>query len=71
MAKVLDEIRKAVERSGKSRYSISKAIGITQAQLSRLKHGKSGLSIESLERLAEHLELEIIIRPKRRQKRSK
>ena len=57
--------------SGTSRYAISKATGITQPQLSRLMHKKSGLSIESLERLADFLELEIVIRPKERSKGKK
>ncbi len=70
MGKVLDEIRNAIESSGTSRYAISKATGIPQAQLSRLMAGTSGLSIDSLERLADFLGLEIIIRRKR-SKRSK
>ncbi|REJ90642.1 MAG: XRE family transcriptional regulator [Planctomycetota bacterium] len=71
MAKVLDEIRRAIERSGESRYAISKATGIGEAQLSRLMAGQAGLSINRLELLADHLGLEIIIRPKRRRKASK
>ena len=71
MGKVLDEIRAAIEHSGTSRYAISKATRISQAQLSRLMAGQSGLSIDSLERLADHLGLEIVIRPKQQRKRSK
>ncbi len=47
-----------------------RATGIDQGQLSKLMSGEAGLSIASLERLAEFLNLEIIVRPKRR-KRSK
>ena len=68
MGKVLDEIREVIERSGTSRYAISKATGVSQAQLSRLMAGQSGLSIASLERVADYLGLEIIIRPKRQKK---
>ena len=73
MGKVLDEIRQAINDSGQTRYAISKATGISQAQLSRLKTGKSGLSIETLERLEDYLNLEIVLGPKRprRTKRSK
>ena len=71
MSKVLDEIRQAIDRSDHSRYAISKAIDISQAQLSRLMAGKSGLSIDSLERLAEFLNLEIVIRPKRRRRKGR
>ena len=66
MGKVLDEVRRAIKTGGQSRYAISQATGISQAQLSRLMSGQSGLSIESLELLTAHLGLEIVIRPKRR-----
>ncbi len=65
MSEVLDQIREAIRASGKTRYRLSKETSIPQSQLSRLMTGESGLSIESLERLAEVLDLEIIIRPKR------
>jgi len=71
MARVLDQIRKAIRQSGSTRYAISKGTGISEAQLSRLMAGRAGLSIESLERLAEHLELEIAIRPKQPKKGKK
>ena len=71
MGRVLLDVRKAIRRSGHTRYAISKATGIDQGQLSRLMKGKMGLSIDSLERLADFLELEIVIRPKSQRKRSK
>ena len=71
MAKLLDEIRRAIKRSEHTRYAISKATGIDQAQLSRLMAGKIGLSIDTLEQLADFLGLEIVIRPKRGTKRRK
>jgi transcriptional regulator with XRE-family HTH domain len=68
MGRVLDEIREAIEQSESSRYAISKVTGVSQAQLSRLMAGRSGLSIASLERVADYLGLEILIRPKRRKR---
>ena len=65
MAKVLEAMRRAVAASGLSRYAISKATGIDQAQLSRLMSGEKGLSLERLEKLADFLGMEIIVRPKR------
>ena len=67
MGRILDDIRKAIKASKKSRYAISKDTGISQGQLSDLMAGKKGLSIESLERLADYLGLEIVARRKRRQ----
>ncbi len=64
MSQIFDTIRKAIEASSKTRYRLSKETGIDQAQLSRLMSGKEGVSVENLERLAEALGLEIIIRPK-------
>jgi transcriptional regulator with XRE-family HTH domain len=66
MAKLLGAIRNAIRESGESRYAISKATGIDQAHLSRLLQGTSGLSLASLETLIAYLDLEIIIRPKRK-----
>lgn len=64
MSQIFDTIRKAIEASSKTRYRLSKETGIDQAQLSRLMSGKEGVSVENLERLAEALGLEIIIRSK-------
>jgi DNA-binding Xre family transcriptional regulator len=66
MSKVLDEIRKAIEASNETRYQLWKETGIKQSQLSRLMSGQSGVSVKNLERLAEALGLEIIIRRQRK-----
>ena len=68
MSKALNDIRRAIKASSLTRYAMSKATDIDQAQLSRLMVGKTGLSVASLERLADCLGLEIVIRPKRRKK---
>ncbi len=47
-----------------SRYRIIKEIGISEAQLSLLMAGKSGFSIDSLEKICDFLDLEIMIHPK-------
>jgi len=63
MSKILDAIRKAIEAGDKTRYQLSKETGLDQAQLSRLMSGAGAMSYENLERLADALGLEIIIRP--------
>ncbi len=68
MSTLVDTIKKAITASGKTRYRIAKDTGVTQGQLSRLMTGECGLSVESVEILAEYLGLEITIKPKRRQK---
>ncbi len=66
MAEILDTIRKAIEASGQTRYRIAQETDIAQSQLSRLMSGERGLRIDTVQRLAEYLGLEIIVRPKRR-----
>ncbi len=68
MAPILNDIRKAIKASGKTRYRISKDTGISEGQLSELMAGTKGLSIEALERLAYYLGLDIVVRPKRPKK---
>ena len=68
MSQILDAIREAIETGDKTRYRIWKDTGISESQLSKLMRGKRGLSIEALERLAEYLDLEIVIRKRKRSK---
>ena len=63
---ILNTIKRAILASGKTRYRIAKESGVGQAQLSKLMNGKSGLSIETAEQLADALGLAITIRPKGR-----
>ncbi len=65
MSPILDEIREAINSSGKSRYRISKDTGISESQLSELMGGTKGLSIEAVEGLAAYLGIEFVTRPKR------
>ena len=63
---MIERIRKAIEASGKSRYRLWKDSGVSQAQLSRLMSGESGMSADNIEKLADALGLEIKIRLKRK-----
>jgi len=69
MSQILDDIRSAAEASGKTRYRLWKETGIDQGHLSQFMRGNKGMSVENVERMAEALGLEIIIRPLRRKKR--
>jgi len=68
MAPILDDIRRAIDASDKSRYRISKETGISESHLSQLMDRTKGLSIEALEVLADCLGLEIVTKVKRRKK---
>ena len=69
MSKIIERIRRAVDASGKTRYRLSKESGVSEAQLSRLMSGKRGLSVDTVERLAQCLGLEIKIRCRQRKDR--
>ena len=64
--KLSDQIRQAIETSGKTRYQIGQETGIDQATLSRFMSGKGGLSIPVLDRLGEYLGLRIAMESKPR-----
>lgn len=66
MSEILGKVRQLIEKSGQSRYAIWRATGIPQQQLSRLMSGQSGLSLDSLERLLQHLGHEINITKRRK-----
>ena len=68
MTPILDDIRKAIDASDKSRYRISKETGISESRLCQLMGGTKGLSIEALELLVDCLNLEVKICPKGRKK---
>jgi hypothetical protein len=54
-----DEIRAAVENCGMTRYRISKLTGIDAAVLCRFVQGQVGLSMDSLDKLAECIGLHV------------
>ena len=62
--KLSDQIRAAVDESGITRYRLAKETAIDQGALSRFHHGTARLSMDTLDRLAEYLELEIVTRKK-------
>ena len=68
MARLVDSIRRAVKASGKTRYRIAKESGVSAGQLSRLASGERGMTVDTIERLADYLGLEVVIRPKRARK---
>ena len=54
-----DEIRRAIEESGVTRYRIWKDTGVPQATLSRFMSGKGGLAMDSLEKVGDYLKWKI------------
>ena len=56
-----DQVRRAVDASGRSRYAICKALGLAEATMSRFMNGRGGLSMDSLDALADLLDLNIVV----------
>jgi hypothetical protein len=63
---ILEAITRAIEKSGKSRYQISKETGIDQAVLCRIVSGGS-CGTKTADKLCEYLGLEV--RPRKAKRR--
>jgi len=65
------QLRAAVDASDKTRYRLALDAEIDHSSMSRFMHGKAGLSMEAIDRLADALGLEL--QPKRpaRKRRAK
>ena len=59
-AKLSDQIRRAINACGLSRYAICQAADIDQSLMSRFMNGKSQLSLNALDRLGKVLDLRIV-----------
>ena len=68
---LLDDMRRAIETSGKSRYRIAQESGVPESGLSRLVNGQTAVTIETAERIAETLGLTIELRRKRRRRKGR
>ena len=66
---LLKRIIEAMEAGGQTRYRIAQGSGVAQSQLSRLVRGEGGMSVANIERIAEYLGLEVVLRPKRKTRR--
>ena len=62
--KLSDQLRQAIDSSGMSRYAIAKAIGLDQSVLSRFMTGKSGLAVETIDKIGGLLGLRIVAQKK-------
>src|SRR4051794_5229050 len=54
-----EELRRAIEESGTSRYALARSVGISDSALSRFMSGERGLNLAALDKLVDALGLEI------------
>jgi transcriptional regulator with XRE-family HTH domain len=59
--KLSEQLRHAIDSCGQTRYRIAKATGISEATLSRFMSGDRGLPMKTLDVLADHLNLNIVM----------
>ncbi len=64
--KLSDQIRRAIDNCGKSRYQIWQETGIAQSTLSEFMAGGRGLSMRNLDLLGECLGLSIVFETERK-----
>ena len=57
--KLTDQLRRAIDDSGLTRYQIAKETGIDESALAKFYNGHRGLSMEALNALGEFLQLTI------------
>ena len=62
--KLTEQVRQAIDACGETRYRICKNTGLAPTALCRFQSGERGLSMESLDTLAEYLGLSIVTTPK-------
>ena len=65
-----DQLRRAVNQSGLSRYEICKRAGLDQSVMHRFVHGQSGLSMTTIDAICEILGLRLVAEEKPRRKRT-
>ncbi|QDV05619.1 helix-turn-helix protein [Planctomycetes bacterium Poly30] len=71
MTSILEALIDEIQASSLTRYRIAQESGVAPSQLSRLVNGQSGMSIGSIEAIAEVLGLELVLRRKAATKRRK
>jgi len=57
--RVSEALRRAIKKSGHTRYVISKEAGVFWGSVDRFLQGERGLRLESVDRLCEFLGLEL------------
>ena len=65
MKKLSDQLREAIEAAGVSRYSISKATGVSETTLCRFASGERGISVDAMDAIGQYLGLAIVSQKKR------
>ena len=66
---ISEQLKEAILNADVSRYRIAKETGLTEASLSRFLNDVSGLSLDSIDKVGDYLELDITTRERKPRKR--
>ncbi|MGP0064162.1 MAG: helix-turn-helix domain-containing protein [Isosphaeraceae bacterium] len=61
-----ERLRQSIQEGSLSQAELARGTGLSEGQISRFLSGERGLSLESIDKLLDVLELEIVIRPRRK-----
>jgi transcriptional regulator with XRE-family HTH domain len=59
-----EQLKQAIQEGPLSQAALARGTGLSEGQISRFLKGERGLSLESIDKLLDVLELEIVIRPR-------
>ncbi|TWU17621.1 helix-turn-helix domain-containing protein [Bythopirellula polymerisocia] len=62
---ISDQLKAAIRKSENSRYAICQATGVDEAALSRFLNEERGLSLATVDKLADFLNLELVERKRK------
>ena len=66
---ISEQLKGAILNADVSRYRIAKETGLTEASLSRFLNDVAGLSLDSIDKIGDYLELDITTRERKPRKR--
>lgn len=61
-----EQLRRAIERSGMTQEQLAELAGLTQAQISRFRHGKRDILLETADKLLRALRVKLTVREEER-----
>ena len=66
---ITEEVTRAIETCGMTRYALAKESGVSQGELSRVVAGQRSMTLQTLDRLAPFIGVDIVVkRPLRARK---
>jgi hypothetical protein len=68
---ITERLQEAIRSSGMTRYAIWRQTGIDQALLCHFMKNECGLSLSTVDKILDVLELEIVIQPRRTARKEK